>query len=474
MCMHGRVPADMAFTGQLLSSLPDDVIEKIFALLPLQAKLVCRCVCRSWNSILSTDSLVSHTSNTDPRSSRSASSNACLMLTTRGPVAYTLDPLTNFWHGLSKPACPGASILAASHGLVCVGNQVSECRSLLIFNLLSKTWRLLPNMLHVGLLHKVTMAMDPSSYAYIIIVTGEDTSKFRGRSQYRLRTEVYDSVSALWRMAKDALPEAKFGSDPGVWHNGVFYCITEMPYGLTAFSLAEGRWMELSVEMPTSILHPSLVSCKGQLMMVGIQVGNANCKHCAFDESSVPTDVQPAEHLSSLPWQTFRSSSWSSPLQLWVRSQLHAMLSGWSSRSLSFPLLSASLPLSGLISPLSSPPAAPETVSLAPSLSQLKKSNPKKCIRVWSLVNCKQWLIMDEMPKELCTDFMTQLTDKTPLVCAGVGDYICISSHQSPNAVTFNVKDMCWRYVASDPLFPKNRDTHLLGFAVLPDSLCVP
>ncbi|KAI5068758.1 hypothetical protein GOP47_0017103 [Adiantum capillus-veneris] len=467
MCMHGRsVPADMAFTEHTLSTLPDDLLEKIFAILSLRMKLVCRCVCRSWNSILSTDSLLSHTSNTTPGRCREGSSNACFMLTTRGPFAYTLDPLTNFWHKLHKPSCPGASILAASHGLVCIGNQVSECRSLIIFNLLSKSWRLLPNMLHVSLLHKVTMAMDPLTHAYVIVVSGEDTSEFRGRRTYRLHTEVYDSVATSWRMAGDAIPEAKFGSDPGVWHKGLFYCITEMPYGLTVFNLLEGRWMELSVEMPSGILHPSLVCCKGRLMMVGIQEHNADCdeQHVVKENLDFLGSLS-TEQISRLPWQMARSLSWSGPLQVWVASQLQSTLDRWS----------ATASLSSLMSRLPSPPGSPLATAFSTPLPLPPlPSKAKKCLRIWTLLNCKQWMMIDEMPAELCTEFIMQLTPNTSLLCAGVGDDICISSHQSSNAVIFNVNTMGWRYAASDPLFPRSRDTHLLGFAVQPDGACVP
>lgn len=465
----------MAFTeelrskGQRLGSLPDDVIGRILGLLPLKVKLVCRCVCWSWNSILSEDIFLGHTSNAILRSRSSGFSNACFMLTTRGPLAYLLDPHTNFWHELRKPSCPGASVLAASHALVCVGNQVSECRSLIIFNLLSGTWKPLPNMLHVGLLHKVTIAVDPLSHSYVVVVTGEDTSEFRGRSAYRLHTEVYDSVSASWGMAGDAMPDAKFGSDPGVWHNGIFYCITEMPYGVTAFNLAKGLWMELSVEMPVGISHPSLVSCGGQLMMVSIQEDNADC---FFNASLEMSDAQTTEQVWKMPWHMPRSLSWSGPFQMWATSQLRSTLSAWPSIALP---LTASAPRLSSLMPLSFSP--PRLSSSPPSPSPPRAPTPphsKEVIRIWSLDNSKQWVMIEEMPAELCTEFLAHLTPKTRLVCAGVGSEVCITSYQSPNTVIYNSSDRGWRCTASDPAFPRNRDMHLLGFTVRPDRSCAP
>lgn len=490
--MHERAFKGMAMAkeqGNSESSLPDDLIESILGLLPLKSKLICRCVCRSWNSILSKDKILLHTTN--PRNRNSGYSNACLLLTTKGPFAYTLDPSSNIWHKLPKPAYPGASVLAATHGLVCIGNQVSECRSLIIFNLRCNTWKLLPNMLHVGFLHKVTMAMDPSTGAYAVVVTGEDISDFRGRRVYRLRTEVYDSVLGSWHMAGDALPEAKFGSDPGVWCDGLFYCITLLPYGLTVFNLSMGQWMELSVEMPKGIEVPSLVSCKGQLMMVGIQED----VQAVFNESVLPSESRNPVVSVRTRLRLPRSWSWSGPLQMWASSQLRSTLAAWpsimtwtapstppvssmppsssSSSSLSslLSLPSRSLSMSPLSSPTSSHCPSPSSPS-SPSLPS--PSSPKRFVRIWKLVQGKQWKLLDQMPEDFGTEFMSHLTPRTALVSAGVGEEVCITSHQSPNAVVFDVSGRGWRYAASDPLFPRNRDAHLLGFTVEPDSTCVP
>ena len=70
-------------------------------------------------------------------------------------------------------------------------------------------------------------------------------------------------------MAGDTLPHAKFGSDPKVWCNGVFYYITEMPYGVVTFDPENGIWTELDAAMPCSISTPSLAESNGRLMMVG-------------------------------------------------------------------------------------------------------------------------------------------------------------------------------------------------------------
>eukprot|EP00250_Pteridium_aquilinum_P022758 c25669_g1_i1 orf=169-1692(-) len=507
MCMYDRALNDMAMSedligqGTFVSSLPDEVMERILGLLPLQTKLVCRCVCKSWNSVLSTDNLLMYTTNTSLRNRSSGYGNAFFMLTTKDPSAYMLDPLSDLWHKLPKPACPGTSVLAAAHSLVCIGNQVSECRSLIIFNLLSNTYKVLPNTLRVGLLHKVTMSMDPSTHAYVVVVTGEDTSDFRGRRMYRLRTEVYDSASGSWRMAGDTLPEAKFGSDPGVWCNGLFYCITELPYGLTVFNFAQGRWMDLDVEMPKGIVFPSLVSCKGQLMMVGMQDDSAyGAQGAKFTTTVASSELQTSVSSSRLRLLP-RSWSWSGPLQMWASSQLRLTLAALpsmltctssatsqglplspSSSLLSLPSsplwssLSSSPPSSSPSSWASSPPSSPSPPFSArlPSPSSPSSLQPRRSIKVWVLTPSKQWRVLEQMPEELCKEFTAHLTPRTALVCAGVGEEVCITSYQSPNTVIVDVTSKRWRYASMDPLFPKSRDAHMLGFTIQPDSTCVP
>ena len=103
-------------------------------------------------------------------------------------------------------------------------------------------------------------------------------------------------------MAGDTLPHAKFGSDPKVWCNGVFYYITEMPYGVVTFDPENGIWTELDAAMPCSISTPSLAESNGRLMMVGKVVNKLNkvvekiliweLQYCMGSDSNAWTELQ--------------------------------------------------------------------------------------------------------------------------------------------------------------------------------------
>lgn len=256
------------------SALPEDLMDRIFSCLPLISILRLRCVCRRWNSLVQSKRFQTALSRVSPPQ-------PWFILCTIGRALCSYDPSMNKWHTIIRPfnsnvlqygsvkISPCTSILSVSRSLLCLGNQVAECRVLLICNPITKIQRHLPQMLEISLIHKATMMMDSSNNSYKIMVSGENGLPTKNPYIYELLTEVYDSLSNSWKMCGKPLPEAKFGSDPGVWCNNLFYCITELPYGVVIFDLKTESWSELAVQMPSSLSSPSLVECCSRLIMVG-------------------------------------------------------------------------------------------------------------------------------------------------------------------------------------------------------------
>lgn len=259
------------------SALPEDLMDRIFSYLPLTSILRLRCVCRRWNFLVQSKRFQSALS-------RVCTPRPWFILCTIGRASCSYDPSMNKWHTIIRPASansstklqngsvrvsPLTSILAVSGSLLCLGNQVAECRVLSICNPITKTQRHLPRMLQVSLIHKLAMIMDSSNHCYKIMVSGENELPSMIPYTYELFTEVYDSSKNSWKMCGKPLAEAKFGSDPGVWCNNLFYCITELPYGVVVFDLVTESWSELTVQMPSSLASPSLVESCGRLLMVG-------------------------------------------------------------------------------------------------------------------------------------------------------------------------------------------------------------
>ncbi|GLJ41881.1 hypothetical protein SUGI_0867240 [Cryptomeria japonica] len=270
---------DSSFTADdgvnIWSALPEDLMDRIFSYLPLTSILRLRCVCRRWNFLVQSKRF-------QTALSRVCTPKPWFMLCTIGRASCSYDPSMNKWHTIIRPAnnsiklqsgpvriSPCTSILAVSGSLLCLGNQVAECRVLSICNPITKTLRHLPRMLQVSLIHKVSMIVDSSNNCYKIMVSGENGLPTMIPYTYELLTEVFDSSKNSWKMCGKPLAEAKFGSDPGVWCNNLFYCITELPYGAVVFDLVTETWSELTVQMPSSLASPSLVESCGRLLMIG-------------------------------------------------------------------------------------------------------------------------------------------------------------------------------------------------------------
>eukprot|EP00249_Psilotum_nudum_P005954 c19351_g1_i1 orf=263-1417(+) len=364
-------PKDAELIESLWRALPEDLVEKILGWLPVTSKLRFKSACKNWNSLLSSDSYLKYQSN--------HSQNGWFLLCTTGEVACAFDPSRNRWHKILKPVAPGKSVIAAGGGLLCLGNEVSECRVLSVWDPLVKMLTVLPKMPRVGLIHKATMVVERATNAYVIVVTGEDGTISRNPHVYTLLTEVYDSFTGCWKTAGNPSPDAKFGSNPGVWCNGLFYCITELPYGLIVFDIRSGIWNELQVQMPECIFSPSLLNFGGQVLMAGLEVHGTRRR---------------------------------------------------------------------------------------PSI---------RSIKIWKLDSeGMEWEVLQEMPQTILTEFLRTVSPFSPLVCAGVGSLLCITTHNTSRPVIFDMCTKSWRWMPSDPVFPKNRNFHLLGFCFQPFPQQVP
>lgn len=356
--------------ARMWSALPEDVIDKVLAWLPLASVLRFRSVCRRWNALVLSGTFVSSHSKSSPH-------RPCFLLCTIGQLACSFDPSLSKWLTLLKPTSPGASVVASTGSLFCLGNQVTECRTLSVCNPITRCLKHLPPMLRVRLIHKVTMIEERSTNSYKIMVSGEDGLPTPSPHTFNLMTEVYESSNNSWTMARNPLPEAKFGSDPGVWCGGSFYCLTEMPYGVVMFEPLTGEWSEIEVPMPPSIAIPSLLTVpKNRLLMVGRSV-----THHAHNR----------------------------------------------------------------------------TKTTAICIWELQQTDRRSV-----------WVELLRMPLELCSQFLAPLASYSPFVCAGVGNSIFITTHSNPEVLVYDIATEFWRWLPSDPLFPNNRDFHLLGFAFEP------
>ncbi|EFJ15008.1 hypothetical protein SELMODRAFT_12951, partial [Selaginella moellendorffii] len=377
---------------KLWSKLPEDCVDRILARLPLPSMFRLRSVCKRWNSFVHSEAFFS-------LQSEISASRSSFLLCTQGRVSCVYNFSLDGWHFVPVPRIilpidiPPVTVVSASGGLLCYANQVAECSTLFVCNPFTKVLREMPPMRRVRLIHKLSIVTDPSSKLYQIMVSGEDggdVGQMLCPHVYKLYTEVYDSRSGSWEMAACPLPEAKFGSDPGVWlDSGSFYSITELPYGVVSFDSKTRTWSEVKAEMPSGLASPSLVAYKkSRLLMIGRVKGRSS--------ATAKPELKPATAMAAMV---------------------------------------------------------------------------EEGLKVWELshgAGLGTWTEVNRAPVEMCREFLDALKPRTPLVCSGVGDLVCVTSHLSPKALVFDVSRGSWRWLPRDPLFPKKRNFHLLGFCFEP------
>jgi hypothetical protein len=261
---------DITMNHRPWGTLPEDLLDRVLARLPIHTLFQLRSINKKLNSIIYSDGFVKlYTENW-------MEMQPWFLLTTVGNMVCTFNPALNKWHNIPLPTvAPRMRVVAASSSLLCFGDQIGECSVLSVCNPLIKSVRDLPPMLHVRLIHKLAILADMGSKSYKIMVAGEDGYPPDDPYVYNLSTEVYDSTTRRWTMTGNPLPDAKFGSDPGVWCNGLYYCITEMPYGVVLYDPDQGVWSDAQAEMPKFLATPSLVQCQGRLLMVGKVLSHA-------------------------------------------------------------------------------------------------------------------------------------------------------------------------------------------------------
>ncbi|KAL5992858.1 hypothetical protein ACLOJK_013777 [Asimina triloba] len=250
--------------------LPDELVERILAFLPVSTVLRCRTVCKHWNSLLSSPTFIDLWAALAPRTL------LFLIYHSGGFVAAYL-PRSRRWANL--PLYDRCSLdptqvllLASSDGLICFRNRNSDYPTLMICNPLTQTRRVLPEMLQIRYIDIIGMVADRASGDYRVLVTGT-TEPASSESI----TEVYDSTTGTWAHHCRSRHEfLQFWYEVhALFHDGSFYCLatpvnTLQGYRLISYNLERRNWVDLNVKMPAGDIRcPSLVVCKGKLLLTG-------------------------------------------------------------------------------------------------------------------------------------------------------------------------------------------------------------
>lgn len=257
--------------------LPDDLLERILAYLPIASIFRVGCVCKRWNEIVSSRRFLW---NFSPALSQKP---WYFMFTSSDePVGYAYDPILRKWYGIELPCIETSNwLIASSCGLVCFMDN--DSRSMLyVCNPITK---------HCVRLH------DPpgfrfSDYSALAISVNRISQNYNvslvkskqvpgNFFQWDLSVHIYDSETMRWATPLTEVLTGWRGGDESVICDGVLYFLIystgggmpENRHGLVTYNLStrssHGLLMRSFIPVPCSLTCGRLMNLKEKLVMVG-------------------------------------------------------------------------------------------------------------------------------------------------------------------------------------------------------------
>lgn len=263
------------------ADLPDDLIDRVIAWLPLPSFFTFRIVCKRWNHLIHSPSfyhLCSHVPSPEPWFVASSNENY------KASSAY--DPVSNKWYEVKFPGandcgnnCNGdlGHPIAAAEGLVGSCSFQDGSEYLCVCNPMTKA-STKPVQIPVSSDNFLAgMLVDKRSKAYQIVIAEcsahtrtnldlSDSSSSEGSSdkelkeaeRYEVRVVLYDSREPwLWKQGSKISIEGHLDSGCAMCNN-IFYCVTHgayKPNGLIAYDIKHDEWNQVVVAMPRLLLY---------------------------------------------------------------------------------------------------------------------------------------------------------------------------------------------------------------------------
>lgn len=257
----------MPMQDRIWSGLPEDLVDRTLACLPVPSFFRFRAVCKRWNTLMLSDAFLELWSRV---SSQRLWLFSIHVQHSTEMVAMAYNPSLGIWHNVPVPQYPSKMYtLASAGGLLCAAAYPNRLAVVCVCNPLTNRWRDLPSMLYIKRVHLLGMVVDRASKSYKIVVVGTQS-----RLDLVSNTEVYESSTGSWEITGKAL--GAFTSHRLVYCNGLFYNLSAtrgwpVTLILHAYDIEQKIWRE---EIRSTMLlnfqaPPSLVECQGCLLIVG-------------------------------------------------------------------------------------------------------------------------------------------------------------------------------------------------------------
>lgn len=257
--------------------LPDDLLERILAYLPIASIFRAGCVCKRWHEIVSSGRFLwnfSHVLSQKPWYYMFTSSNEA--------IGYAYDPILRKWYGIELPRIGAPNwFIASSCGLVCSMDNDSRSE-LCVCNPITKQWKKLedPPGLRFSDYSALAISTNRVSHGYTISIV--KSKQVPGNFfQWDISIHIYDSETMMWVTSLTEVLTGWRAGDESVICNGVLYFLIystgcgapENRHGLIMYNLStrssHGLLIRSFVPVPCPLTCGRLMNLKDKLVMVG-------------------------------------------------------------------------------------------------------------------------------------------------------------------------------------------------------------
>ncbi|KAF2323254.1 hypothetical protein GH714_034348 [Hevea brasiliensis] len=260
------------------SSIPFDLLAKIFSFLSPDSLARTRSVCHHWRTCAD-----AYPTSLTPSMLHYHHPPWFVALPTRNrePCCYVHNPFAKKWHVLSLEVLPNPIRSIASIGsLILLRATNSTILILGMCNPFTRQFRHLP-MLNiartnpaVGVVVLSSSQHSPSPHFRVYVAGGMSNAPCGGAT-YEATLEMYDSKLDTWQIVGPMPVEFSvrltvWTPNESVYTNGVLYWMTSArAYSVICYEIGYNKWQELRVPMADKLEFAALVQRNGRLTLVG-------------------------------------------------------------------------------------------------------------------------------------------------------------------------------------------------------------
>ncbi|RDX71953.1 F-box/kelch-repeat protein, partial [Mucuna pruriens] len=247
--------------------LPNELVERILAYLPIASIFRASCVCKRWYEIVTSERFLWNPSHMLPQKPW------YFMFTgSNEPTGYAYDTMLRKWYGIELPFIENSNwFIASSHGLVCFMDNDSRSK-LCMCNPITKSCRKLeePPGLKFSDYSALAMSVNRKSHGYTVAIVKSKQIP-EDFVQWDISIHIYNSKSATWMTTSTEVLIGWRGGNESVICNGGIP--SESRHALIAYNISnsssQATLRRSFIAAPCSLTCGRLMNMKEKLVMVG-------------------------------------------------------------------------------------------------------------------------------------------------------------------------------------------------------------